>query len=162
MKFFFLSLLLIGSVAFAGNPSPKAEKASPTPAVGTKYGEMKAGEKVVSLENILENYTDFKGKMVSFEAVPKKVCEKKGCWMVLEEGTLQVRTLFKDYGFFVPKEILGKKVRVQGMMEQKKISAATLRHFMKDEGKKMEEIKKVKTGEVRFQFVASGVEVVKS
>lgn len=80
--------------------------------------------------------------------------------MVLRDGKHGVRTLFKDYGFFVPASIKGKKVRVQGVIEQKKVSAGTIRHFMKDEGKKLQDIKKVKTSQIKFQFTADAVEII--
>lgn len=139
---------------------PKHSDKSPDPDA-TEFGKMETSPSVLSLSEVVSNYEDHKGKVVTFEAIPKKVCEAKGCWMVLEDGEYQVRTLFKDYGFFVPKNILGKKVLVQGVMEKKHQSAATIRHFMKDEGKKLEEIEKVKTGRVTFQFVASGVQIKK-
>jgi len=43
------------------------------------------------------------------------VCKSKGCWMKLnlEDGN-QVMVKFKDYGFFVPKDIEGKEVVING------------------------------------------------
>lgn len=127
---------------------------------GAKFGELFEGGEKVSLAGAMDNYEQYEGKTIVFDATPKKVCEKKGCWMVLKDGDKQVRTLFKDYGFFVPKDILEHKVRVRGTMTKKKVSAATIRHYMKDEGKKMSDIKKVKTGREEFEFVAEGVEVI--
>ena len=159
MNTFILSLFLMGALSIAGNPRPMVDK-STKPAKKEQYGKINKGQAVTSLANVIENFADHKGKMVSFEGVTKKVCKKKGCWMVLEDNGIEVRTLFKDYGFFVPADILGKRVRVQGEMEEKKISKATLKHYAKDAGKKLEEINKIKTGEVQFQFTASGVEVI--
>mgnify|MGYP007077460727 CR=1 FL=1 len=45
-------------------------------------------------------------------------------------------------------------------MKKKHISAATLRHFKKDEGAKLEEIKKIKTGKTGFEFEAEAVEII--
>lgn len=160
MRLISLCLFLMAFTAHAGNPSPKTDNRKASVNGVTEFGKMKKGQKPISLANALANYEDHKDKMISFDATPKKVCEKKGCWMVLRDGGREVRTLFKDYGFFVPKEIVGKRVRVQGIMEQKHISAATIRHYMKDEGKKLEEIKKVKTGKTSYQFVASGVQII--
>ncbi len=124
------------------------------------FGEMGDKQDVMTLAKAMDNYKNLEGKTITLEATPKKVCEKKGCWMVLKDNKKYVRTFFKDYGFFVPKDILGKKVRVQGKLEKKHVSAPTLRHYMMDEGKKMEEVKKIKTGKTMFQFVATGVEVI--
>lgn len=126
----------------------------------THFGAKLTETKFRSLNEVVSNFDKYKDKTVAIEATPEKVCEKSGCWMVLKDGKHQVRTLFKDYGFFVPASIVGKKVRVQGVMEQKKISAATRRHFLKDAGAKLEEIKKIKTSEVQYQFTADAVEVI--
>ena len=123
---------------------------------GGKFGK----HPKVRLADLMANYGQYGGKLVIFEGHPRKVCKKTGCWMVVQEGGSQVRTLFKDYGFSVPPGILGKKVRLQGRMEKKKISAATRRHYMKDEGKKLEDIKKVKEGQMTFQFIADAVEII--
>ena len=113
-----------------------------------------------ALSKVMGDFSKYDGKTIVLEATPEKVCEKKGCWMVLKDGKHKVRTLFKDYGFFVPANIVGKKVRVQGIMEQKKVSAGTIRHFMKDAGKSIDEIKKVKTSQIQFQFTADAVEII--
>lgn len=126
----------------------------------TKFGGKITTTKVEKLNDIVTDFKKFEGKTVSFEAVPKKVCKKSGCWMVLKDGNKEVRTLFKDYGFFVPADIVGKKVRVQGVMEQKQISAATRRHFMKDEGAKARDIKKIVNSEIQYQFTADAVEII--
>ncbi len=154
MKFMMSFVLILGFslIASAGQKSTTTEK--------TKFGGEITQSEVTTLEKVVSDYKTYKGKVVTLEATPKKVCQKSGCWMVLQDGDQMVRTLFKDYGFSVPAHIVGKKVRVQGQMEQKKISAATLRHFMKDEGRKMADIQKVKTGAVKFQFIADAVEIL--
>ena len=146
------------SIIFAAQagPSPKAKKANNE----TKFGGKIADTKTTSLAKVMSDFKNYEGKTVVFEATPEKVCETKGCWMVVKDGDKQVRTMFKDYGFFVPKSILGKKVKVQGKMKKKHVSAATIRHFMKDEGKKLTDIQKVRTGRIQFEFEADAVEIL--
>ena len=145
--------LYLSMTAVAGSNSKNATE-------DKNFGGKFTANRVTSLGDVISNFQDYKSKTVAFQATTKKVCKKKGCWMVLEDGEYQVRTLFKDYGFFVPATILGKKVKVQGVMTQKKISAATIRHYMKDEGKSFEEIKKIKTGKTQFEFTADAVEII--
>ena len=39
------------------------------------------------------------------------VCKKKGCWMTLETANGEpMRVTFKDYAFFMPMDIVGKKL----------------------------------------------------
>lgn len=130
------------------------------PGADKTFGGKITAQNKTSLPKIVSNFSDYKDKTIIFEATPRKVCEKKGCWMILEDGKHQVRTLFKNYGFFVPKDIVGKKVRVQGVMEQKTVSAAEIRHFMKDEGRPLKDVKKVKTGQTKYQFTADAVEII--
>ena len=129
-------------------------------AEGQKFGGQVGNTPVTSLSEVTTNFDQYEGKTLVVEAVPKKVCEKKGCWMVISDGKQEIRTLFKDYGFFVPKDIVGKKVKMQGMMEKKMIGAPTIRHFMKDAGASREEINKVKKGKVQYQFTADAVEII--
>lgn len=160
MKNTILVLILV-SLPFMAVAGPKdSKKMNPSETAAKEFGGKITSEKVTDLGQVIDNYDKYKGEAVVFEAKAKKVCKQKGCWMVLEDGNKEVRTLFKDYGFFVPKTIVGKKVRVQGTMKRKKVSAATIRHFMKDEGKKMEEIKKVKTGRIQYEFEADAVEII--
>jgi len=137
-----------------GKPLVQFDKGAKT------FGAAIQDKKTLSLTGITQNFEKYQDKTVTFNATVKKVCQSKGCWMTLEDGDSQVRTLFKDYGFFVPKEILNQKVRVSGQMLRKKVSAATLRHYLKDEGAKLTEIKKIKTGKWTFEFVADGVEIL--
>lgn len=125
-----------------------------------KFGGEVAKTPATSLAAITSNFGQYEGKTVVVEAVPQKVCEKKGCWMTISDGKQEIRTVFKNYGFFVPKEVVGKKVKMQGVMEKKMISAAKLRHFMKDGGAPQSEIDKVKEGQVQYQFTADALEMI--
>ena len=157
MNLFITFLTTFSLGLWAANPAPDITPVKNQPKT---FGKLEKGIQKIDLANLIENFGDFEGKKVAFEAIPNKVCQKKGCWMVLSSDEYKVRTLFKDYGFTVPKDILGKNVLVQGVMTRKKVSAATLRHYLKDEGKKMQEIKKVKTGKMQFEFTATGVEII--
>ena len=59
----------------------------------------------------------------------KEVCQVKGCWMKLNIGNdIEVMVNFKDYGFFVPKDIVGKNVLVNGEAYKRTISINELKH----------------------------------
>ncbi|TBR19165.1 DUF4920 domain-containing protein [bacterium] len=114
----------------------------------------------VPLADALAKPDDFKGKEILLEGTVKSVCKKKGCWLVLDDGQRDLRITFKDYGFFVPKDIAGKKVRAQGLLSKETQSAKTVKHFLKDEGASKEKIKAVKGPVDTVTFVASGVTVL--
>ena len=80
-----------------------------------------------------------------------------GCWFELSEGQQVVRITMKDYGFTVPKDIINKKVKVVGVMENKELPVKVVKHYMKDEGRPQAEIDKVTQPQKTFEFVANGV-----
>ncbi len=88
----------------------------------------------------------------------ESVCQAKGCWMQvkLADGKT-MRVTFKDYGFFVPKNIAGKTVVMDGKAFVKTTSVKTLKHFAEDAGKKPEEIAKITEPERALAYEAKGV-----
>lgn len=87
-----------------------------------------------------------------------EVCQKKGCWMTLDRGDgTDMRVTFKDYGFFMPKDISGRTVVIEGLAQVDTTSVDDLRHYAEDEGKSAEEIAKITEPETEISFVADGV-----
>jgi hypothetical protein len=92
----------------------------------------------------------------------ESVCQVKGCWMkVLTADGQTMRVSFKDYGFFVPKDIAGKTVVFEGEAKVKTTSVAELRHYAEDAKKPKEEILKITESKRELTFVADGVIVKK-
>ena len=147
MKFYSLLLVLITSVAFAGDKA--AEKI---------FGKMEPqSAQSTSLTEVTSNFDKFKGQPVAMTGTVKKVCQMSGCWFELSEGQQVVRITMKDYGFTVPKDIINKKVKVVGVMENKELPVKVVKHYMKDEGRPQAEIDKVTQPQKTFEFVANGV-----
>jgi len=92
----------------------------------------------------------------------ESVCQAKGCWMkVVTADGQTMRVTFKDYGFFVPKDIAGKTVVFEGEAKMKTTPVAELRHYAEDAGKSKEEIAKITEPKHELTFVAEGVIVKK-
>lgn len=88
----------------------------------------------------------------------ESVCQAKGCWMKVKmDNGETMRVTFRDYGFFVPKDIAGKTVVVEGKAEKKTTPVAELRHYAEDAGKSEEEIAKITDPKHELAFVADGV-----
>lgn len=120
-----------------------ADNATPTTVLASKMGDKK--ELATKVEGTVES-----------------VCQVKGCWMrvkTADNQTMLVR--FRDYGFFVPKDIAGKNVVFEGTAETKTTSVAELRHYAEDAGKSKEEIAKITEPEKAITFTADGVIVKK-
>lgn len=95
---------------------------------------------------------------VKFSAMVTEVCQSKGCWMKLQLGRdREVMVKFKDYGFFMPKDIVGKEVVVNGLAFVDVMSVEDQRHFAEDGGKSEEEIANITVSKRTFSFLADGV-----
>src|SRR5690606_8761272 len=91
-----------------------------------------------------------------------EVCQSKGCWMVLDLGDeSEVMVTFKDYGFFVPKDIVGKEVIVNGNAYIDNMSVAQQQHYAKDAGKTPDEIARIVQPKTTWAFEADGVLIKK-
>ncbi|GAA4896898.1 hypothetical protein GCM10023311_22060 [Flaviramulus aquimarinus] len=89
------------------------------------------------------------------------VCQAKGCWMTLDlENGKEVMVKFKDYGFFVPKDITGKDVIVNGKAFVEEVSVEEQRHYAKDAGKSAEHIATITEPKRTYSFEADGVLVI--
>ncbi|MDO5977583.1 DUF4920 domain-containing protein [Flavivirga spongiicola] len=86
------------------------------------------------------------------------VCQAKGCWMTLnlEDGN-EVMVKFKDYGFFVPKDIAGKEVVINGKAYIKEVTIDELRHYAEDAGKSAKDIAAITEPKRTYSFEADGV-----
>ncbi|MEO6818679.1 MAG: DUF4920 domain-containing protein [Ginsengibacter sp.] len=91
-----------------------------------------------------------------------EVCKNKGCWMKLELADKSVATVkMKDYGFFVPTALEGKKVMVYGNVELTTTSVKELQHFAEDAKKSSEEIASITEPKKEIKIMASGIKVIK-
>jgi hypothetical protein len=88
----------------------------------------------------------------------ESVCQVKGCWMKVKlDNGETMRVMFKDYAFFVPKDITGKTVVFEGEAQKKTVPVEHLQHYAKDAGQSKEEIEKIKEPKDELTFIADGV-----
>jgi hypothetical protein len=92
------------------------------------------------------------------EGTIEGVCKAAGCWLTIQNPDGKaVRVTFKDYGFFVPKDIEGKKVIVEGIAYRTTTSVEALRHYAEDAGKSKAEIAKITVPLNEISFEAEGL-----
>lgn len=72
----------------------------------------------------------------------------------------EVMVNFKDYGFFVPKDIIGKKVVVNGEAYKRTISIDELKHYALDRGDSEEKINSITKSEEIYSITANGVVIL--
>ncbi len=74
------------------------------------------------------------GRPVRIEARVSQVCQKKGCFLIAKDGDTTLRVSFIDYGFFVPTDISGRTVTLEGELVAVDRSAAEAEHLSSDLG----------------------------
>ncbi|MGE5945008.1 MAG: DUF4920 domain-containing protein [Flavobacteriales bacterium] len=88
----------------------------------------------------------------------KEVCQVKGCWMTLNlDNGKEIMVKFKDYGFFVPKDIAGKEVIVNGLAYVEDMPVEEQQHYAKDAGKTPTDIASIVQPKRTLSFEADGV-----
>lgn len=148
-----MKTLLLGLLILGFSMSVSAQKYE---AFGKKI-EAKGNKDIAILtQNPIEN------NAVKVSGEVESVCQAAGCWMKIKlaDGKT-MRVTFKDYGFFVPKDISGKTVIFEGIPSIKTTSVAELQHYAEDAGKSKEEIAKIKEPKTELTFLAEGVLVPK-
>ncbi|MGY8885922.1 MAG: DUF4920 domain-containing protein [Flavobacteriales bacterium] len=94
---------------------------------------------------------------VKFKSEVNSVCQSKGCWMRMDMGEEEAMVKFKDYGFFMPKDIAGREVIVDGFAFIEEVSVEDQRHFAEDAGKPLDEIAAITEPKRTLSFTSSGV-----
>ena len=118
-------------------------------------GAIKETKKVEMLYNSNAQFS------TKFKAKVEEVCQAKGCWMKLNlGGTKEVMVKFKDYGFFVPKDIAGKQVIVSGEAFKEITPVEVLKHYASDRGDSKEKIEAITKAEEVLSLTALGVVVL--
>ena len=100
------------------------------------------------------------GRTIRVTRSVTEVCKVKGCWMMLRDGATQVRVTFKDYGFFMPKNLVGRKVALEGVLTEETLSEKDARHYAEDAGKSPKEIAAIVGDQKEYSFEATGVVVL--
>lgn len=132
-------LALIAALLSPPTSQPTADLAHPKPFEMGKAVKAHAGapftvKEQTTLDAIFAAPKTFADKQVKVAGKVKTVCAKKGCWMVLAgtAASARARVVFKDYGFFAPRDSKGAMAMVEGKIEVKTLSEAERKHLADD------------------------------
>jgi len=142
--------------------NPKVTAVS-TPA-GDNIGATVTPEGAITYSDLVPRMASTDSLAVKITGKVSEVCLKKGCWMTIEpEQTDQapMRVTFKDYAFFMPKDIVGKKVVLDGFAYIETTPVDVLRHYAEDAGKTKEEIAAITEPKRELSYEAAGVLILK-
>ena len=156
---FALSFAFIGCKNQKAEEMPVAEIAAPEISYES-FGEQFSDENVLTTLEMMEKSQNLKPGdtiNVKFATTVKEVCQKKGCWMNIETGAEDAMVRFKDYAFFMPKDIAGKEIIVNAKAYMEEMSVEDQRHYAEDGGKSAEEIAAITEPKLALAFEADGV-----
>ena len=137
-----------------------AAAVAPVPAVGgVNYGAAVTADGAVPATKALADGSLTAGP-VKLSGKTVGVCQTRGCWMTLDTGGEPLRIEVKEHGYFLPSDLVGCEVVVEGNLEVKEMSVAEQRHFLEDAGKSAAEIAAVAAPKTQLTMVADGILVV--
>lgn len=130
----------------------------------TSYGEpMKmSNEAPLPVTTVLGNIDQYKDKYVRVTGNVTAVCEKKGCWLKMDDGAgkdLFVKFTCPVNGRLVPMEAKGKPVIAEGTLKVKEVTEAEARHMAEDAGKPQSEIEKIVGPQKQISLMAPSAKV---
>ena len=156
-SFLFFLLVGVGIVACK-------QKATPNPEDPNLFGAALSDIEITDFKTVVDDLqTKEAVEPVKIRATVESVCQAKGCWMNLVSNDApgaEMFVKFKDYGFFMPKDISGKEVILEGKAYVEETSVDELRHYAEDEGKSEEEIAQITEPVKEVKFMATGVRLL--
>lgn len=153
-SFFFL--LLLGAATAVNAQPPQV------PAVaGSNFGAPVSVEKALPAETLPTLLAKSDKLDTRIKAKVIDVCPKKGCWIRLQvNDTTTAFVKMKDYAFFLPLEIKGKTVVLEGEASLITTSVDELKHYAEDAKKTKAEIDAITQPKKEIRLLAKGIKVV--
>ncbi|HEX8328283.1 MAG TPA: DUF4920 domain-containing protein [Hymenobacter sp.] len=128
------------------------------PAPGQTYGAAFSPEGALPVSAINTALGGRDSAQVKLVGKASAVCQAKGCWMTLPTADgKEMRVRFRDYAFFVPKDLSGHNVVVSGWAHRSTVPKEDLQHYAKDAGKSDQEVAAITQDEQQLTFLADGV-----
>lgn len=155
--FFSISIFLM---ACNSAPIGKAQMTEDGKVTALSFGEEITKSDAIPYDEMVAKMAESDSLATKVVGTVEGVCQAKGCWMnIVSENPDQPSMFvkFKDYGFFMPKDIAGKKVIMEGYAFKEVTPVEELRHYAEDEGKSKEEIAAITAPKEELKFLASGV-----
>lgn len=153
-------LFVFALLPLAANAQSSGKAAKGGPKGAAVFGEAFKPKGVISYDQMLKEIQGKEKITVKVRGTVDAVCQAKGCWMNLvsgKEGQEKMMVQFKDYGFFMPKDIAGREVVIDGYAYYEVTPVDELRHYAEDAGKTPEEIAMITEPAKKLKFLASGV-----
>ena len=112
MRWLVIAALVIGCRA---QDTEKAPVPVSTPAVSTFGAPIGTGP-MVTLADVVKSPGSYKGQPIITAGTVSRVCQERGCWLALKDGSGDAVVRMHGHSFFVPTTSMGKHARVQGQV----------------------------------------------
>ncbi len=124
------------------------------------FGEKTNAVGAVNVNDISEKINVEKETEVKVKGKVIEVCTQMGCWLKMETPNGKVMVKMKDHAFFVPVDLNGKEIVVDGTVKMTVTPVSELKHYAEDAGKTKEEIASIKEPKKEIVVNAKGVLVL--
>jgi len=104
-------------------------------ALAADFGAPMPEGEAVSIAVAAADPSAYAGKEAKFSGRVTEVCQKEGCWLVLEQDGQSARVTVKDHAFAVPADASGPAVAF-GVLQEEAISEEHARHLVEEDGAK--------------------------
>ena len=159
-KFFLFFSFSIFLLACSSAPEGKAQMTEDGKVAALSFGEEISKDNSISYEEMILKMANSDSLNTKVMGTVEGVCQAKGCWMNIVSDNPDQPSMFvkfKDYGFFMPKDIAGKRVIMDGYAFKEVTPVDELRHYAEDEGKSPAEIAAIVEPKEELKFLAKGV-----
>ena len=155
-----LAAVLLGAVCSIQAPLFAQQPIEPA-RVGVVYGEGNPSGTESATGALYDELALDAPETTTLKAKVLEVCPKKGCWMNVQlADKTEVFVKMKDYGFFVPADIEGKTILMEGEAYKELTSVEEQQHYAEDAGKSKAEVASITEPKEKFRFTASNILVV--
>ena len=137
----------------AQSPEGPAKKGMTFGAKATSEGTLDINTVAAKVTSAKETELKVKGKVVD-------VCTEMGCWLKVETANGKMMVKMKDHAFFVPLDLVGKEVVIDGTAKMTITPVDELKHYAEDAKKSKEEIDAIKEPKKEIVMEAKGVLVL--
>lgn len=144
-----LALIFACVAAFAAHASSES---------GDSFGKPIELTETTPLGDVVAAPAKFEARRILLRGRIADVCQKKGCWTVLQQGDATLRVRFADYGFFLPKDCQGRQALVEGVVSVRTLSEREAKHYARESVTGDPEA--IEGPQREVGFVASGVRLL--
>ncbi|MEM6955157.1 MAG: DUF4920 domain-containing protein [Myxococcota bacterium] len=105
-------------------------EAAPAGETPRQFGEALSERNVTPLAQIVAAPGDFAGQTVKTEGEITQVCQRMGCWMEMRaEGGPAIRVPMAGHSFFLPRDVAGSQVTIEGEVAVRELSDDEREHL---------------------------------